>query len=71
MAEKNFSWVGYLPALSKFDADYVVNAGYVPENLRACIPTQEEIDKALYLRPLDADGQAKYEKVYSAFTSGA
>lgn len=71
IAEQNMSWVGYLPALSKFDADYVIDAGYVPENLRACIPTQEEIDKALYLKPLDADGQAKYEKVYSAFTSGA
>lgn len=71
IAEQNMSWVGYLPALTKFDADYVIDAGYVPENLRACIPTQEEIDQALYLKPLDADGQARYEKVYSAFTSGA
>ena len=30
VAEKNFSWVGYLPALTKLDADYVIDAGYVP-----------------------------------------
>ncbi len=71
IAEQNFSWVGYLPALSKLDADYVINAGYVPENLRACIPTKEEIEKALYLKPLGVDGDAKYEAAWSKFTSGA
>ena len=35
VAEKNFSWVGYLPAIAKLDADYVIGAGYVPEHLRA------------------------------------
>lgn len=71
IAEQNFSWVGYLPALSKLDADYVINAGYVPENLRACIPTKEEIEKALYLKPLGVDGDAQYEAAWSKFTSGA
>jgi len=71
IAEQNFSWVGYLPALTKLDADYVIDAGYVPENLRACIPTAEEIEKALFLRPLGAEGDAKYTAAWSAFTSGA
>ncbi len=71
IAEQNFSWVGYLPALTKFDADYVIGAGYIPENLRACIPTTEEIQKALYLKPLGADGDAQYEAAWSKFTSGA
>ena len=47
VAEKNFSWVGYLPAITKLDADYVIAAGYVPEHLRNCVPTNEEIAKAL------------------------
>lgn len=71
VAEQNFSWVGYLPALTKLDADYVIGAGYVPENLRACIPTKDEIEKALSLRPIGADGDAKYTAAWSAFTSGA
>jgi spermidine/putrescine transport system substrate-binding protein len=71
VAEKNFSWVGYLPALTKLDADYVIAQGYVPENLRDCVPTKEDIDKALYLKPLGADGDAQYEAAWSKFTSGA
>ncbi len=71
IAEQNFSWVGYLPALTKLDADYVIDAGYVPENLRACIPTKEEIEKALYLKPLGIDGDAQYTAAWSTFTSGA
>ncbi len=70
VAEKNFSWVGYLPALTKFDADYVINGGYVPENLRNCVPTQEEIDKGLYYAPLDPDTKAMYEAAWSKFTAG-
>jgi len=71
VAEKNFSYVGYLPALTALDADYVIGKGYVPENLRACVPTKEEIEKALVQKPLGAEGDAKYEAAWSKFTSGA
>jgi spermidine/putrescine transport system substrate-binding protein len=71
VAEKNFSFVGYLPALTKLDADYVIAQGLVPENLRPCVPTKDEIDKALYLKPLGTDGDAQYEAAWSKFTSGA
>jgi spermidine/putrescine transport system substrate-binding protein len=70
VAEKNFSWVGYLPALTKLDADYVIAAGYVPENLRSCVPTQEEIAKALVYRGL-GDDDVKYENAWSALKAGA
>lgn len=70
VSEKNFSWVGYLPALTKLDADYVINAGYVPENLRSCVPTTEEIEKGLYYQPLGTEGDALYEAAWSKFTAG-
>jgi spermidine/putrescine transport system substrate-binding protein len=70
VAEKNFSWTGYLPALAKLDADYVIGAGYVPENLRSCIPTKEEIDKGLHFDPLSPEGSALYEAAWSTFTAG-
>ena len=70
VSEKNFSWVGYLPALTKLDADYVINAGYVPENLRSCVPTAEEIEKGLYYKPLGTEGDALYEAAWSKFTAG-
>ncbi|MFM2070924.1 MAG: hypothetical protein RLZZ623_1187 [Actinomycetota bacterium] len=70
VAEKNFSWNGYLPALTKLDADYVINAGYVPENLRNCVPTNDDIAKGLRFTPLDAAGTALYEEAWSKFTAG-
>jgi len=70
VAEKNFSWVGYLPAIAKLDADYVIGAGYVPEHLRNCVPTNDEIAQALYLRPLGATGDAQYETAWAKFTAG-
>jgi len=70
VAEKNFSWVGYLPAITKLDADFVIAAGYVPEHLRSCVPTAEEIAKAIYLKPLGAEGDAKYETAWAKFTAG-
>jgi spermidine/putrescine transport system substrate-binding protein len=71
VAEKNFSWTGYLPALTKLDADYVVGKGLVPENLRNCVPTKAEIDQAIYEKPLTTEGDALYEAAWSKFTSGA
>jgi spermidine/putrescine transport system substrate-binding protein len=70
VAEKNFSWVGYLPALAKLDADYVIGAGYVPENLRNCVPTNEDITKGLKYLDLGPDGDALYEAAWSKFTAG-
>lgn len=70
VAEKNFSWVGYLPAIAKLDADYVIAAGYVPEHLRNCVPTADEISEALFLKPLGAEGDAKYENAWARFTAG-
>jgi spermidine/putrescine transport system substrate-binding protein len=70
VAEKNFSWVGYLPAIAKLDADYVINGGYVPEHLRNCVPTKEEIEQAIYLKPLGAAGDALYETAWAKFTAG-
>ena len=70
VAEKNFSWVGYLPALTKLDADYVIGAGYVPENLRSCVPTNDDITKGLKFKALTAEGDALYEAAWSKFTAG-
>ncbi|MEQ1699840.1 MAG: spermidine/putrescine ABC transporter substrate-binding protein [Ilumatobacteraceae bacterium] len=70
VAEKNFSWVGYLPAITKLNADYVIAGGYVPEHLRNCVPTDEEIAKGLYMKPLGAAGEKLYEDAWAKFTAG-
>ena len=70
-AETNFSWTGYLPALKKMSADYVIGKGLVPPNLKQCIPTAEEITKGLSFTQLGPDGDALYDAAWSKFTSGA
>jgi len=70
VAEKNFSWVGYLPALTKLDADFVIGAGYVPENLRSCVPTNDDIGNGLKFKALGPEGDAQYEAAWSKFTAG-
>ncbi len=70
VSEKNFSWNGYLPALTKLDADYVIAGGYVPENLRNCVPTNEDIAKGLKFNALGPEGDALYEAAWSKFTAG-
>ena len=70
VAEKNFTFVGYLPALAKFTSEYIVGQELVPANLANCIPTQDEIDKALYMKPLGAAGDGLYEAAWSKFTAG-
>ena len=70
VAEKNFSWLGYLPAITKMNADYVIAGGYVPEHLRNCVPTEQEIAQAIYMKPLGA-GDALYETAWAKFTAGS
>ena len=70
VAEKNFSWLGYLPAITKMNADYVIAGGYVPEHLRSCVPTAAEIAKAISTQPLGA-GDALYETAWAKFTAGS
>ena len=50
--------------------DRVRFTGYVPEHLRVCVPTQEEIEKALVFKPLGIDGDALYEEAWSKFNAG-
>lgn len=68
-SETNFSWVGYLPALKKLDADYVIAGGYVPEHLRNCVPTNDDIANGLHWNDLGAEGDLQYEEAWSKFTA--
>jgi len=67
VAEKNFSWLGYLPAISQLDGDYLVAQGYVPEQLRSCVPTDQDLISGLEFHRLDEAGKAKYAAAWATF----
>jgi spermidine/putrescine transport system substrate-binding protein len=70
VAEQNFPWVGYLPAIKGLDADYLIAQGYVPENLRAAVLTEELIGKGLRFEQLPLEADALWEEEWSKFTAG-
>lgn len=70
VAELNFTWNAYLPALVGLDADYLIGKGYVPENLRNAVLTTEQIDKGLRYLPLSPDDELIWEDTWSKFTAG-
>ena len=37
ISEKNFSWNGYQPPLTKLSADYLIDEGYIRENLMTAV----------------------------------
>ena len=41
VSEQNVAWNGYLPPIVGLDADYLIGQGYVPENLRNAVLTDE------------------------------
>jgi spermidine/putrescine transport system substrate-binding protein len=70
IAELNFTWNAYLPALTGLDADYLIGKGYVPENLRNAVLTTEQIEKGLRYLPLSPDDELIWEDTWSKFTAG-
>lgn len=70
VAELNFTWNAYLPAITGLDADYLIDKGYVPENLRNAVLTTEQIEKGLRYLPLTPDEEAVWEDTWSKFTAG-
>jgi spermidine/putrescine transport system substrate-binding protein len=70
IAELNFTWNAYLPALTGLDADYLIGKGYVPENLRNAVLTSEQIEKGLRYLPLTPDEELIWEDTWSKFTAG-
>lgn len=70
IAEENFTWNGYLPPIQGLDADYLIAAEYVPENLAAAVLTDDVISKGLRFEPLELETDQLWEQTWSTFTAG-
>jgi spermidine/putrescine transport system substrate-binding protein len=69
-AEQNFAWNGYLPPINGLDADYLIGQGYVPDNLRSAVLTNDIIAKGLRFDPLPVEADQIWEDEWSKFTAG-
>ena len=69
-ALRNFGWVGYQPAVAKFTADYLIDAGYVPKNLSNTVVTVDEFNAGQQLGALSPTGRALWDDAWATFRSG-
>jgi spermidine/putrescine transport system substrate-binding protein len=70
-AIKNFSWVGYQPPLNSIDPPQLVDDGYVVPNLETAIVTNGNFDTGERLLVLPPEVDARWQRAWSDFKSGA
>jgi spermidine/putrescine transport system substrate-binding protein len=70
-AQTNFGYVGYQPAVEGLGAQELIDAGLVPENLRSCVLSNDQISNGLRYLPLSADVEALWNDAWSKFRAGA
>jgi spermidine/putrescine transport system substrate-binding protein len=69
-AQKNFEFVGYQPAIEGLGAQELIDAGLVPENLRSCVLTNDQITSGYRFLELSADVEALWNDAWSKFNAG-
>jgi spermidine/putrescine transport system substrate-binding protein len=67
----NFQFVGYQPAIDGVDGQSLIDQGLVPENLRSCVLSSDQIGKGYRYLQLSTDVEALWEDAWSKFTAGA
>jgi spermidine/putrescine transport system substrate-binding protein len=70
-AETNFTFVGYQPAIEGLGADELIGKSLVPENLRSCVLSTEQIAAGLHHLRLTPDVEILWEDAWSKFKAGA
>lgn len=66
----NFKFVGYQPAIDGIDGQYLIDQGLVPENLRSCVMSSDQIGKGYRSLQLTPEVEALWNDAWSKFTAG-
>lgn len=69
-AQTNFSYVGYQPAIEGLGAQELIDAELVPENLRTCVLTNEQISNGYRYLQLSTEVDALWNDAWSKFVAG-
>jgi len=70
-AETNFGFVGYQPAIEGLGAQELIDAGLVPESLRSCVLSNEQVADGLRYLPLTVEVETLWNDAWSKFRAGA
>ncbi len=69
-AVTNFAYVGYQPAIDGIGAQELIDEGLVPENLRSCVLTSDQIGRGYRSLQLTPEVEALWNEAWSKFTAG-
>jgi len=67
---KNFGWNGYQPPLTKLSANYLIDNGYVPENLLDAVVVPKDFDQAKQFYEVPVAVQNMWLTAFQEFQSG-
>lgn len=70
IALKNFGWNGYQPPVTKLDADYLVEQGYIPENLMNAVIVPEDFSTGLTFYEVAPSAEALWRQAWAEFKAG-
>jgi spermidine/putrescine transport system substrate-binding protein len=68
---RNFGWNGYQPPLTKLSADYLVEQGYIPENLTGAVVVPDDFKSGLQFYETSPSTEAMWRSSWSKFKAGA
>ena len=67
---RNFGWNGYQPPLTKLSADYLIDQGYIPENLMNAVVVPEDFETGLSFYEVSPATEALWRQNWSRFKAG-
>jgi spermidine/putrescine transport system substrate-binding protein len=70
IAEKNFNWNGYQPPLTKLDAQYLIDNGYISDNLMSAVVVPEDFASGISFYEQTPAVQNLYLAAFQEFQSG-
>jgi|RhiMetdeSRZDD1v2_1073273.scaffolds.fasta_scaffold336655_2 spermidine/putrescine transport system substrate-binding protein len=70
IALRNFGWNGYQPPLNKLSARYLIDQGYIPENLMSAVVLPEDFDFGLTFYEVTPDIEALWRQFWAEFKAG-
>ena len=70
IALRNFGWNGYQPPLTKLSARYLIDQGYIPENLMNAVVLPEDFATGLTFYEVSPSTEALWRQSWSEFKAG-
>ncbi|MEO8106147.1 MAG: spermidine/putrescine ABC transporter substrate-binding protein [Actinomycetes bacterium] len=70
IAEKNFNWNGYQPPLDKLNAEYLIDEGYITENLMSAVVVPEDFATGIKFYEQTPAVENLYLAAFQEFQSG-